>query len=179
MGQNQPVKLDDLSEGVYRTHHYRYYCARGFIEQGDTVIDVACGVGYGSALMSRVAKKVIGIDRDKEAIAYAMNTYKKDNCYFVLGNLDQLEKLPECDVAVCIETLEHLRFPESFASKIKLATKKKIFVTTPIIPTKHNDPTHLHDFNQEIVEKMFVDSEWGIVDSSLQGPYYLIAFYKI
>jgi 2-polyprenyl-3-methyl-5-hydroxy-6-metoxy-1,4-benzoquinol methylase len=178
MGAYQPVKLDDLSYGVAKAHHYRYYCARGFIEPGDTVIDVACGMGYGSALMARVAKKVIGIDRDKEAIAYAMNTYKKDNCYFVLGNLDQLEKLPECDVAVSVESIEHLRFPESFASKLKLTTKRKIFLTTPWVPTIHEDPTHLHDFNEEMIINMFVDDNWECIDSSKEGPYLLIAFYR-
>ena len=61
---------------------YQYYCARGFIEPGDIVVDGACGKGEGVELFSKIAKKVVGMDRDKNAIKYAMDNHKKDNNYF-------------------------------------------------------------------------------------------------
>lgn len=178
MGYAEPIIIDDFKEGVARSHLYRYYSARGFIEPSDIVVDAGCGYGYGTELLSRVSQKVIGLDRDRGIIQYAMKTHKRNNNYFSLVNLDQLERLPECDVLIAIEILEHLRFPSTFTSKAKLAAKKRIFISTPIVPTKHEDPTHLHDFTEQQIYDMLVDEDWGLMNSSLQGPYLLAVFYK-
>ena len=37
-----------------------------------------------------------------------------------------------------------------------------IFVSAPIVPTKHANPYHLHDFTQAQVERMFTDRGWWI-----------------
>jgi 2-polyprenyl-3-methyl-5-hydroxy-6-metoxy-1,4-benzoquinol methylase len=178
MGNHQVIKLGDFDSPSARSHLFRYYAARGYIDPGDIVLDVACGAGYGTELLSEVAAKVIGMDRDKAAIEYAMNNHKKDNNYFILANLDQEPQLPECDVAISIETIEHLRYPDSFAAKLKEVARKKIIITAPIIPTKHEDSTHLHDFTEQDIIDLFTDSQWGCVDSSRQGPYLFISFYR-
>lgn len=179
MGHFQHVKLGDYTSPVARTHIYRYHCARGFVDPGDVVIDGACGVGYGTELLSQVAKKVIGMDRSEEAIKHAMTYHKTENNYFIASNFDQEQSFPECDVFVCIETFEHLRYPESFAAKIKQSTRKKIFLSTPIVPTKHEDPTHLQDFTEPQVMEMFVDQNWGNIHMSIQGIYMLAAFVRL
>lgn len=178
MGHFQVYKIDDFEDSVARSHLYRYYSARGYVEPGEIVLDAACGCGAGTEALSKVAGKVIGMDRDKDAIEFAQINHKKDNNYFVVGNLDQLEKFPEVDVTVSLETLEHLRYPESFASKVMNSTKKRIIISTPIIPTKHEDSTHLQDFNEQQVIDMFTNEEWGCIDSAKQGPYLLISFYR-
>lgn len=152
--------------------------ARGYVEPEDVVVDAASGSGYGVELLSRVARKVIGIERDIEAVEYAMVNHKKENNYFIQGNLDQMGRYPVCDVFISLETIEHLRFPESFAGKVKQTTKKKIIISCPIIPTKHEDSTHLQDFTEQQVHDLFVDDEWGCIDSAKQGPYLLISFFR-
>ena len=82
-------------------------------------------------------------------------------------------------MAVCVETFEHLRYPESFASKMMQSTRKFIIVTTPIVPTKHEDPTHLHDFTQQQVFSIFNNNQWRTIDSALQGIYMLSAYVRI
>ena len=176
MGHYQTYKIDDWSSPVARSHLYRYYAARGYVEPGDVVVDAACGVGAGTELLSSIAKKVVGIDRDAEVIEYAMHNHKKENNYFIVGNLDQLEKLPECDVFISLETLEHLRYPGSVVWKMKDVTRKKIFLSTPVVPTKHVDSTHLQDFTEAQIIEMFVDEKWCCIGSSRQGPYLLISF---
>jgi SAM-dependent methyltransferase len=178
MGNNINIQLDNFEGGQQRSHLWRYYLARGFIEPTDIVVDSACGYGYGTKLLSQVAKKVIGIDKDAEAVKYASEHYKQDNNYFMAANLDQIETYPLCDVVVCVETFEHLRYPESFAGKIMQSARKKIFLTCPIVPTKHEDPTHLNDFTESQVMEIFNNDKWGCIDSSLQGVYLMTAFYK-
>jgi len=178
MGDWNIIKTGSYESGVERSHQYRYLCARGFVDPTDIVIDASCGCGYGTEILSMKAKKAIGIDRDQRAILHAMEHHKRDNNYFMELNLDQVDGLPECDVAVSIETIEHLRFPKSFASKLKLAARKKIFVTCPIVPTKHEDPTHLHDFTISELNELFVDENWASIDGSIQGIYLLASFYR-
>lgn len=178
MGDFQRVKLGSYESPVDRTHQYRYLCARGFVEPGDIVIDGACGTGYGTAILSTVASKAIGMDRSEEAVKYAMEHNKRENNYFLSCNFDQTPEFPQCDVFVCIETFEHLRYPEAFAAKIKQSTRKKIFLTTPIVPTTATDPTHLHDFTEPQVHEIFHDENWHNIHSSIQGIYLLVAFYR-
>jgi protein-L-isoaspartate O-methyltransferase len=54
-------------------HFHRYYVARQ-MARGVDVLDIACGEGYGSALLAQVARSVVGIDLDEEAIAHARRT---------------------------------------------------------------------------------------------------------
>lgn len=138
---------------------YQYYCARGFIEPGDVVVDAACRDGNGTDLFSKIAKKVVGMDRDREVIKYAMEHHKKDNNYFICANLDQEPTLPSCDVFVSIQTIEHLRYPESFIAKIKDATRKKIFIVT----TKGID---------------FTDDKWECMGISNLGDLFLKVYYR-
>jgi len=179
MGHYQIYKIDDFADPVARSHLFRYHAARGYVEPEDVVVDAACGIGTGTELLSRIARKVVGIDRDKEAIEYAMQNHKTENNYFMVGNLDQMEKMPECDVFVTSESIEHLRYPGSFAWKIKSATRKKIFLTCPIVPTKHEDSTHLQDFTEPQIIELFADDDWKCIDSAKQGPYLMISFVKI
>lgn len=178
MGNNINIQLENFEGGQQRSHLYRYYCARGFVDPEDVVVDYGCGYGYGSSLIARKAKKVIGIDRDESAIKYATEHYQADNCYFMQGNIDQMDQFPQCDVVVCCECFEHLRYPEAFASKAMASARKKIVVTCPIVPTKHEDPTHLNDFTQSQVAEMFNTDQWASLDSSLQGVYMLASFVK-
>ena len=178
MGNNINIQLENFEGGQQRSHLYRYYLARGFVEPEDVVVDSACGYGYGTELIARKCKKAIGIDRDPAAIKYATEHYKRDNSYYMVNNLDQMENYPLCDVVVCVETFEHLRYPESFAGKIMQSARKKIFLTCPIVPTKHEDPTHLNDFTQSQVMEIFTNDKWGCIDSSLQGIYLMAAFVR-
>ena len=55
---------------IAQEHWHRYVLARRFLA-GRSVADVACGEGYGSALLASVAADVVGIDIDASTIAHA------------------------------------------------------------------------------------------------------------
>ena len=73
------------------------------------VLDIACGVGWGTELLAQKAKFVIGVDVDAPSIEYAKKEYIGDNFRFVQGSIltipfpDQL-----FDVVNSIETFELL-----------------------------------------------------------------------
>src|SRR5262245_56593246 len=94
---------------IAHEHWHRYAFARRFAA-GRRVADVACGEGYGSALLADVARDVVGVDIDPEAVAHARNAYAgRTNLRFAEGSATALP-LPDAsvDVVVSFETLEHL-----------------------------------------------------------------------
>lgn len=88
-------------------HLHRYAFARQFVNGGD-VLDIACGEGYGTALLAHKAKSVVGVDISEEVIRHANQRYAGDGLSFVQGSCSQIP-LPEAsvDVVVSFETIEH------------------------------------------------------------------------
>lgn len=62
-------------DGVRRDHVARYEWAAQHIPEGAGVLDVACGVGYGSDYLAGLGYKVRGVEIDTQAIAYAERHY--------------------------------------------------------------------------------------------------------
>lgn len=93
-------------------HVYRYKIAAPYCTDAK-VLDAACGCGYGSNILSNVAKSVLGVDYSKEAINYAMQHWKRPNIEFQQYDLTKLcyIDLGTFECIVSYETLEHLQVP--------------------------------------------------------------------
>src|SRR5439155_10039614 len=67
-------------------HWHRYAFARR-IAGGRRVLDVACGEGYGAALLAGVASEVVGVDIDAATLAHAAASYTDHaNLRFMRGS---------------------------------------------------------------------------------------------
>ena len=88
----------------------RYEFSLNFIKDGDICLDAACGSGYGSELLSRKAKEVIGLEIDEHALKFARDHYQKGKIVFHKSDLTQPLDLPDdyFDTIVSIETIEHI-----------------------------------------------------------------------
>lgn len=105
---------------IRHEHMHRYAWCRQLVE-GKMVLDVACGEGYGSAMLARCATQVIGVDIAPEAVAHASQTYAgQNNLEFRLGSATAIP-LPDAsvDVVVSFETIEHLDQQEEMISEIR------------------------------------------------------------
>jgi len=94
---------------IAHEHWHRYAFARRLVA-GRRVLDVACGEGYGSALLADVAASVTGVDIAQEAVAHARERYaKRANLRFEQGSAASLPLAEAAfDAVVSFETLEHL-----------------------------------------------------------------------
>lgn len=105
-------------------HLHRYALAREYVE-GKNVLDIACGEGYGTNLLSQKAKMICGVDISNETITHAKEKYQKYNIEFKLGSA---AKIPydnnTFDVVTSFETIEHLVEQEEMFSEIKRVLKK-------------------------------------------------------
>jgi SAM-dependent methyltransferase len=89
-------------------HFHRYAFALQFV-QGKTVLDAACGEGYGSALLATAAAAVTGVDLSADAIRHASDRYQAANLDFQCANCLALPFAADSfDRVVSFETLEHL-----------------------------------------------------------------------
>ena len=109
---------------IWVEHWHRYHFARRWVE-GRQVLDVACGEGYGTALLARTAARVHGVDISPQAIDHARGAYAS------LGNVEfhcaSCTRLPladgSIDVAVSFETLEHIAEQAGFLDELARVLK--------------------------------------------------------
>lgn len=131
----------------HRGHVARYRWAGERLNADDVVNDIACGVGYGAALLPVVRYR----GYDKAGVPDV-----RFPGAFYAADLDDPDFMPlDTDVTCCFETLEHVREPQRLAKVIAETTRRSIFVSVPTVPTKHVNPFHLHDFTPEDIPPMF------------------------
>lgn len=110
--------VSGLTGAIESEHLHRYFVAREFC-RSKHVLDVACGEGYGSALVAQTAHSVIGVDADFDSVKHAMRAYDSSNLRYLHGNATCLPVESESvDVVVSFETLEHVAEQELFFAEV-------------------------------------------------------------
>jgi 2-polyprenyl-3-methyl-5-hydroxy-6-metoxy-1,4-benzoquinol methylase len=135
----------------------RYLYAMGFCE-GKIVIDASCGAGLGTYLYGLVAKELYAVDYNKEHLENAKN-YPHGRVHFLEKDLNK-DLLPECDVCVSLETIEHLENPDFFLSQLKC---KELVFSLPICSLAtskfHKVDIQTESDVRELIERDFVIKE--------------------
>jgi ubiquinone/menaquinone biosynthesis C-methylase UbiE len=99
-------------------HSARYIFALPYIEN-KTVLDIACGTGYGLGFMKEKAKRVVGVDVSIEAAKEAKN-HCDEKTSVLLGDGLRLPFEDESyDVITSFETLEHIHERDKFLLELK------------------------------------------------------------
>lgn len=118
---------------IRQEHIHRYGWARAFVS-GKRVLDVACGEGYGSAMLADSAASVVGVDVSPDAVAHARERYGRQNLQYLVGDVAALD-LPAAgfDVVVSFETIEHLADQQAMLDGIKrvLAPGGLLVISSP------------------------------------------------
>jgi 2-polyprenyl-3-methyl-5-hydroxy-6-metoxy-1,4-benzoquinol methylase len=158
-------------------HRARYDFAKQFVK-GKRVLDLGCGEGYGSRMLSEVAKSVVGVDISAEAVEHAKAAYGSDGLAFQAGDAG---KLPfsegEFDAVVCFEVIEHIRNPELLLKEVaRVLSGKGIFVaSTPnggVKVSSQPNRYHVKEYTLREFEGMLADhfppQEW---ETSIYGQF--------
>jgi len=119
---NERQLAPDLS-GIHPGHLERYFFAAKVVH--GTVLDAACGCGYGSKIMQDTGAFVTGIDLEKEAIDYARSNYPGPE--YILADVEKYTA--PYDWVVSFETIEHLKEPEKALKKFR--DSRRLMVSTP------------------------------------------------
>ncbi|MFY0518394.1 glycosyltransferase [Lysinibacillus sp. UGB7] len=152
-----PNVLDDDEE--IRIEHIQRYQSIQDLVKGKTILDAACGEGYGSDILSNQANQVFGMDIDEEAVAHAKNTYVKPNLQFLVGSIGKLPFNDDFfDIIVSFETIEHVdeNLQKAFLEEIKRVVKKDglLIISTPNKKMysdhrNYSNPFHVKEFYKD------------------------------
>jgi len=163
----------------YLEHVARYIFASNFIKNNELVVDIACGIGYGSYVLAKKGvKKIIGIDISNLAIEYGKKRYSgKVNSIieFIVGDAMKIPIYSDkVDVIVSFETIEHLNDPETFLLECRKILKNEglFILSTPnkYIKRHEENPYHIRELYIEELLSMLNNSGFDIVDVYGQIP---------
>jgi 2-polyprenyl-3-methyl-5-hydroxy-6-metoxy-1,4-benzoquinol methylase len=83
-----------------------WFCAP---RQGERVLDVGCGSGVFAARLAERGARVVAIDSNQDAIAYARRAFGRPGLDYECGVLEELAFSPASfDRVVCLEVIEHI-----------------------------------------------------------------------
>lgn len=113
-------------DGLHPKHRIMNY-HKFFVDntgETDTVLDIGCGNGALTYDVAGKAKKVVGIDLDKQNISIANRKYLRENIEYIHG--DALTDLPNdtFDVIILSNVLEHIDKRVEFLKSLKKLAPK-------------------------------------------------------
>jgi 2-polyprenyl-3-methyl-5-hydroxy-6-metoxy-1,4-benzoquinol methylase len=149
---------DVPAENYWYRRHLAVYEWIGARVAGLRVLDMACGEGYGSEVLSRSAKSVVGVDANPEAHEHARLRYLRQNLRFERGMVETYGEAGQFDAVVFLQTIEHVQAPTAVLEHFKrlLAPGGVAYVSTPNLLTlappgaeKSENPWHLKEYRAE------------------------------
>jgi SAM-dependent methyltransferase len=146
--------LPDVPEENYwfRRHLvvYEWIAARA---HGRRVVDLACGEGYGSAVLGRTAAWVVGVDANPEAFEHARLKYSNERVRFERNMVEVWTG--DVDCVVFLQTIEHVQDPDAVLQHIRelIGPRGVAYVSTPNVLTlapagavRSGNPWHMREY---------------------------------
>ncbi len=156
-----PPALDDADAAARETlelHLARYRFAARFAQRG-RLLDLACGVGYGTRLLLDAApglEEAVGIDVAEEAIAYARSHYACPRTRFACSDALRFQDERGFDTIVSLETIEHVEDPVALIRHlVGLLRPGGVLVgSVPTTPSVDLNPHHRSDWTERSFEAL-------------------------
>jgi SAM-dependent methyltransferase len=149
---------DVPAENYWFRRHLAVYEWIGARAIGLRVIDMACGEGYGSEVLSRSADSVVGVDANPEAYEHARLRYVRQNLRFERGMVELAGEPGAFDAVVFLQTIEHVQDPAGVLAHFRslLGPGGVAYVSTPNVltlagpgRTKSDNPWHVREYRAE------------------------------
>ena len=161
-GERMVPWTDDFQ--VVYEHLHRYSFASLLVD-GQRVLDLASGEGYGTSLVGRRAKEAVGVEIDRDVVKHAQATYGGANVRFEAGSITDRSVLAgddgTFDVVTCFEAIEHVDDHEAVLDNVQrlLRPGGLFIVSTPdeAVYNAHLDSPnefHVHELTRAEFERL-------------------------
>ncbi|UCC72985.1 MAG: class I SAM-dependent methyltransferase [Gemmatimonadota bacterium] len=152
-------------------HLERYRWAARWVRHR-SVLDVACGTGYGAEILQRAgARSVTSVDISRDALAFGLARYGTRG---ICADAQRLPFRPACfDTVVSLETIEHLSDATVFLRAVHrvLRPDGELLLSTPNAERSANDnPYHVRELSLDELERAL--SEVGFRLNRLWGQHW-------
>jgi 2-polyprenyl-3-methyl-5-hydroxy-6-metoxy-1,4-benzoquinol methylase len=155
------------------------------IRRGDALLDVGCGSGVFADAAAKRGARVVGVDANPAAVAYAETTFAKEGLSFRRGLLDELDiEDASFDRASALEIVEHVLIDQVrklLADLFRIVKKGgEVLITTPnyrgLWPViewaadrfskaaKMDGDQHVLHFRRRLLRDVLVEAGFEIVD---------------
>ena len=149
-------------DGDWTLEHLHRYLLACELAVGKTVLDIACGDGYGAAMLARHAAQVTGVDIDTPTVERARGKYVADNLRFLQGSATDIPLDDDSvDLVISFETIEHLMEQDRMLYEIRRVLRPEGFliISSPDkyeysdVPGYHNE-FHLKELYRQEFEAL-------------------------
>jgi len=151
---DKQMEVNDHAYHTRDSHLARYELAKGLLGLNDTVLDIACGSGYGTEMLSWKAKRVYGIDVAEQAIEYAKEYHQQKNIEYQVAEMEDFEIGEKVDTITCFETIEHVESPiRCLENTLRFLKPNGLFIlSTPV--KDDGNKFHISLLNEEDLAKL-------------------------
>jgi SAM-dependent methyltransferase len=121
---------------------------------GRRVVDLACGEGYGSAVLAETAASVVGVDANPEAFEHARAKYRQVTFERTMIELWQ----GDVDCVVFLQTIEHIQDPDAMLEHVRelIGPGGVAYISTPNVLTlapkgaeRSGNPWHVREYRPD------------------------------
>ena len=177
--------MDDPVEVPLQKEAY-FLALNRFVREGDAVLDVGCGIGYGLNLLAVRAGSVTGIDIDAKAVEHCRRHVLGKNPKVADVTIYDGSTLPYADesfdVVTTIDVIEHVPEYDAFVAELLRVARRAVLISTPNRrPEFTNDDGtprnhwHLREWSREelaaILARHPARVEWFHVNGTWEGPH--------
>lgn len=165
LDSGERVIPDNSARGFTHVNFVRHKAAHLYairqLQGTGRVLDVGCGVGYGSALVAAQVREVVGIDVSEPSIARAKAQYRSENLKFAAMPATELD-FPDgsFDAAYSIQVIEHIEDVELHLSEVTRVLRPggRFIVATPnrltYSPDGLHNPFHVKEYDARELESL-------------------------
>ncbi|CAG8999588.1 MAG: Ubiquinone biosynthesis O-methyltransferase, mitochondrial [Candidatus Celerinatantimonas neptuna] len=167
------IRVDHLSR-------YRFAVEQFSGEERLKLLDLACGIGYGSKLLAEQLKAhVNGVDIDRGAIDYAKHYYAHPQVHYICQDARELAiEHDSLDGIISFETIEHIDFAKTLLAHFYqwLRPGGRLIASTPnqaMLPyDEKRFPFHLRHYHVDQMQALLEDAGFEIEQIQFQSDQY-------
>jgi 2-polyprenyl-3-methyl-5-hydroxy-6-metoxy-1,4-benzoquinol methylase len=166
-------RSDPWSADTLELHLERYRFAASHLK-GGAILDMACGVGYGTHLLAHSAadslESITAVDIDEDCIAYARHRYHHPLIKYLKADATTFTSTHQFDSIISLETIEHLPNTALFLKHLYLLLNQNglLICSVPVTPSVDANPYHLHDFTTKQFLKLLGAAGFSIEAKMIQ-----------
>lgn len=150
--------------GIRHDHVARYEWAAKTLPWASRVLDIACGIGYGTKLLAEAGHEATGADISQESIDFAREHFSHPLAIYQVADASSFH-IAGFDACVSFETIEHIEDPR----QLLIALRQQCSMLLASVPNEDVWPYdgqtfHFRHYRPHEFESLLKFCGWSVVE---------------